>query len=225
MNHPLDRPIWNALTTRQSALALTVGRICRFDPSFAPFAASADGSPESLERLVDLVAPGGQAVLQQEHEIAPPPGLVLVRQAETVQMIAEHAEASPAPFDYDVLSDTDAPEMLELVRLTQPGPFAELTHQLGRFVGVRHDGRLVAMAGERMKPTGFAEVSGVCTHPDHRGHGYAAGLMSEVMRAIQARGETPFLHAFASNTGAIALYERLGFVIRWRPVLMVLGRT
>jgi predicted GNAT family acetyltransferase len=105
-----------------------------------------------------------------------------------------------------------------------PGPFVERTHELGRFIGVRHEGQLVAMAGERMKPEGFTEISGVCTHPDHRGRGYAAALMCEVARAIFARGETPFLHAFDDNTNAIALYERLGFVTRWRPMLMVFGR-
>ena len=117
------------------------------------------------------------------------------------------------------LGDADAPEMLALATLTEPGPFFVKTHQLGRFVGIRQDGRLVAMAGERMQPDGFTEVSGVCTHPDHRGRGYAAALMGEVARGILARGDTPFLHAYASNQAAIALYERLGFQHR-REILM-----
>ncbi|MEI9963878.1 MAG: GNAT family N-acetyltransferase [Caulobacteraceae bacterium] len=106
--------------------------------------------------------------------------------------------------------------MLALATLTQPGPFFARTHQLGDFIGVKQEGRLVAMAGERMRPTGFTEVSGVCTHPDWRGRGYAAGLMRLVAARILARGETPFLHVYASNTGAIALYEALGFRLRRR---------
>jgi predicted GNAT family acetyltransferase len=115
-------------------------------------------------------------------------------------------------------------EIAMLAQLTRPGPFARRTHELGRFVGIRHEGQLVAIVGERMKAEAFTEISGVCTHPDHRGRGYAAVLMQHVALAILERGETPFLHAFAGNTRAIALYERLGFVTRWRPILMVLQR-
>jgi len=163
--------------------------------------------------------------LQQAEEIAPPPGLVLVLAAKTVQMVAERIEGPSASFAFEELTPADAPEMLALAQLTKPGPFAERTHELGRFVGVRHAGRLVAMAGERMKAGLFAEISGVCTHPDHRGRGIAAGLMREVGRAILARGETPFLHAFADNAGAIALYAKLGFATRWKPVLMAMQRS
>jgi predicted GNAT family acetyltransferase len=225
MDHPLDRPIWTALTTRQAALAQEVAGIRRFKPAFGAFAASANGTPESLAGLAALVPAGGQVYLQQGEEIAAPPGLILLRAARTVQMVAEQVENPPAGFAFEELTSADASEMLALARLTKPGPFAERTHELGRFVGVRHEGRLVAMAGERMKPGPFTEVSGVCTHPDYRGKGYAGGLMREVARAILARGETPFLHAFADNVGAIALYERLGFVTRWQPMLMVLQRV
>jgi len=100
--------------------------------------------------------------------------------------------------------------MLALATLTRPGPFFDRTHQLGDFLGVRIEGQLVAMAGERMKPLGFTEVSVVCTHPDHRGRGYAGALMRLVAARILDHGETPFLHAYASNRGAIALYETRG---------------
>jgi predicted GNAT family acetyltransferase len=224
ISHPLDRPIWNSLTGRQQRFAQEAHGIRRFDPACAPFAASADGTAESLAGLAALVPEGGQIALEHDEVIAPPPGLVLLRSAPIVQMVAETIAGACARFEVDVLGDADVPEMRELARLTKPGPFAERTHELGRFLGVRCDGRLVAMAGERMKPGSFTEVSGVCTHPDHRGKGYAAGLTRQVARDILARGETPFLHAVAGNIGAIALYERLGFVTRWRPFLLVFGK-
>jgi predicted GNAT family acetyltransferase len=112
------------------------------------------------------------------------------------------------------LGDADAPEMLALAQLTQPGPFLARTHVMGRFIGIRVQGRLAAMAGERMHVPGHTELSGVCTHPDFRGRGFARRLSSVVCAGIEARGETPFLHAWKNNHSAIALYEKLGF--RWR---------
>ena len=225
MDAMLDRAIWNSLVDRHSAFAEEAGGIRRYRPAFAPFAASADGTPESLAALADLVPQGGQVIIQPPMEIAPPPGLTCLCSALTVQMVAEAVEAQAPDVTLDVLSPLDAPEMLALARLTKPGPFAEQTNELGRFLGVRHEGRLVAMAGERLKPGPFTEVSGVCTHPDHRGRGYAAALLRAVARDILARGERPFLHAFADNLGAIGLYERLGFVTRAQPMLMVFART
>ena len=126
-------------------------------------------------------------------------------------------------FDILDLGPSDAAEVLALATLTRPGPFVARTPELGDFVGVKLDGRLVAMAGERMKPDGFTEVSGVCTHPDHRGRGYAAALMRVVMGRIRGRGEVPFLHAYAENRGAIGIYEGLGF--RFRRELVMTSLT
>jgi hypothetical protein len=137
-------------------------------------------------------------------------------------MIAERLSPAPPGFEVVDLADADGPQMLALATLTAPGPFFVRTHQLGDFVGVKQGGELIAMAGERMKPTGFTEVSGVCTHPDHRGKGYAAGLMGVVAGRILARGEIPFLHVFASNTGAIGLYETLGYAVRAEMLMTVL---
>jgi predicted GNAT family acetyltransferase len=112
------------------------------------------------------------------------------------------------------LSAADVPEMMALTALTKPGPFHKRTHELGTYLGIRREKKLVAMAGERLKVPGYTEVSAVCTHPEHTGHGYARILMIEVMRRILERGETPLLHVREDNVRAIQLYERLGFRLR-----------
>ena len=223
MTHPLDRPIWSALTGRQSAIALAQGSALRFSPEYGLFAVTPDYSPSSLADLADLVRARGDVALVEQQPPPQIPGLSVRSQALCWQMVAEAPNLVGEPaFEILPLTEADAPQMLALATLTAPGPFFEQTHRLGRFVGVKQDGKLIAMAGERMQPPGHTEVSGVCTHPDHRGRGYAAGLMLEVAARIRARGETPFLHSYAHNTGAIALYPALGFEFRCEQVMTTL---
>jgi len=213
MTHPLDRPAWTALRTRQQALAQGEGRALRYDGDYAIFAATGDHAPPSLAALGALIGATGPAIVLQKDPLPPVPGTRVGKHRMGVQMVAETLSGA-ADMDFLELGDADAAEMLALATLTEPGPFFAQTHRLGDFIGIRHEGRLVAMAGERMKPDGFTEVSGVCTHPGWRGRGYAGGLMRVVAERILARGETPFLHAYADNRGAIALYESLGFRLR-----------
>ena len=218
--HPLDRPAWSALTGRQSAVAVAEGLARRYAPDHGLFAAVPAWSEESLADLSRLVQAHGPVALLQADEAPPPKGTTLTSRALGWQMISVEAPDAPPPgFAITPLTEADAAEMLALATLTAPGPYFARTHRLGSFVGVKEDGRLVAMAGERMKPDGHTEVSGVCTHPDRRGRGYAAGLMRHVAAAIRARGEVPFLHVYAANTVAIALYQSLGYVLR-REVVM-----
>lgn len=224
MSHPLDRPVWTALTGRQAEFAAGDARAARYRPEINILAAAADDSPQALAALAALVPPGGKIATVEAAETPVPPGLTVAKQAMLAQMVAERP-ASPEPLDYLDLSDADAPEMLALATLTEPGPFVEATHRLGAFIGVRVDGELVAMAGERMRAPGLTEVSAVCTHPDWRGRGYAGKLMRVVMARIIARGETPFLHSYATNAGAIALYEKLGFRLRREVIATFLERS
>ena len=214
MAHPLDRPVWSALTGRQAPLALGDARALRFDPAYALFAAAADASPGSLAALGGLNTSANGLGMIEAVDPPVPRGAVVRSKAAGVQMVAAALTGGGRPVAFEPLGEADAAAMLALATLTVPGPFFERTHRLGDFVGVKVDGRLVAMAGERMKPEGFTEVSGVCTHPDHRGRGYAGALMRVVTQRILERGEQAFLHAYAANTGAIALYETLGFRVR-----------
>ncbi|HEY8572154.1 GNAT family N-acetyltransferase [Phenylobacterium sp.] len=219
----LERPVLSFLSGPGAGITLRQAGALRLDPDFGLFAALEDAGPESLEAMAGHVRTSGPALFMQPDVPPPVPGTRVATQAAGVQMVGEEAPARPPPaFEIIPLTDADAPQMLALATLTRPGPFARRTHELGGFVGVKEDGRLVAMAGERMRMPGFAEVSGVCTHPDRRGRGYAAGLMRHVAEKIRARGETPFLHAYASNTGAIGLYESLGYRTRRQVLVTVL---
>ncbi|MEG3125276.1 GNAT family N-acetyltransferase [Sphingomonas sp. GB1N7] len=220
--HPLDRPVWNTLTTRQDDFATGDAAALRFRPEINLFGAAADRTPESLTALAALVPPGGTLGLVEAEEFAPPPGVAIRSRAIINQMLLTRLTGPVTPIDFAPLTDGDAPEMMALATLTVPGPFFSHTHRLGDFVGVKLDGRLVAMAGERMKPTGFTEVSAVCTHPDHRGQGYARALMQVVIGRILARGETAFLHVYPDNEGAIGMYEAMGFRFRHAMTYTVL---
>lgn len=223
-DHPLDRPVWHALTTRQAGLAQGDARALRLDPAFGPFIAPADASSESLHALAGLIGENDTVAMIDTLDIPLPPHTTRVNGGALNQMVATALIAPRRAIDLVALTEADAPDMLALAILTEPGPFAARTHQLGDFLGVKVGGRLAAMTGERMKPDGYTEVSAVCTHPDHRGRGYGAALTHAVASRILARGETPFLHVFPNNTGAIAVYESLGFILRRVMTLTVLTR-
>ncbi|MBM7503086.1 GNAT family N-acetyltransferase [Agromyces aurantiacus] len=215
--HPLDRPAWAALAGGQRRFAVGGDLALRFDPLVGPFAAADRDDADSAQALSALAREHGWIALLQVGPAPAPPGTVERLRGPGVQMVLDRLVPVAAPEGVEIveLGEADASAMLELATLTEPGPFAARTFELGGFVGVRDaDGTLIAMAGERMRPPGFAELSGVCTRPEHRGRGLAASLSTAVAQRILDRGEQPFLHVYARNAGAIAVYRRLGFVHR-----------
>lgn len=213
-SHPLDNVVWSALSTRQASLSIGGALARRIREDMGPFAAAADRSKAAVAELAALAHADDDMSLLEANPPAPPPGITLKMRAAGVQMVAQAFTSGGGDFAIEPLGDRDGEEMIALATLTKPGPFRAATHTLGRFAGIRDAGRLVAMAGERMQCEGFVEISAVCTHPHYRGRGYGAALMRAIGDRILSEGETPFLHAYASNTNAIALYRHLGFAHR-----------
>src|SRR5580700_10482170 len=212
--HTLDNVIWRALTTRQIQFAEGFGQARRFVREVTSLSALEEESEQGYASLAELVGQDGTAALFLTTAYEPRNGWDLVAAAPLLEMVCEGVSAnersSSAP-EISRLGPEDSPQMVALATLTKPGPFGSRTHELGTYLGIRRDGKLVAMAGERLKVPGYTEVSAVCTHPEHTGHGYARILMAEVMQRICSRWETPILHVREDNVRAIELYERLGF--------------
>lgn len=227
MSHPLDRPVWSALTSGWAHLAEGDDRAWRLNRDYGLFGVPADGSPESMAALSALVPQDGQLWVVDGRLWDAPPGTRQFMPPEpVVQMVCEDSvPGGGSEVEIVSLTEEDAAAMYALAMLTRPGPYVEHTNRLGDFVGVKREGQLIAMTGERMRVPGFTEVSGVCTHPDHRGLGLAGAMVREVMSRMIAKGETPFLHVNATNTGAIALYESLGFRHRATMTVSVLVRA
>ncbi|MEV6162665.1 GNAT family N-acetyltransferase [Streptomyces sp. NPDC052052] len=213
--HPLDSPVRAALTGPHAHFAERRGRVLRYQADVTPWAALPD-APEAGDwaDVAALTGPGG-AVALLSFRAAPPDDWEITFRAEGVQLVGTGVDAAPFP-EAVRLGPADVPEMLDLVARTRPGPFLPRTVELGTYFGVRREGALVAMAGERLHPPGWSEISGVCTDESVRGQGLGSGLIRAVAHEIRQRGETPFLHATASNTQAVRLYESLGFELR-RP--------
>ncbi|RPK36826.1 GNAT family N-acetyltransferase [Streptomyces sp. ADI93-02] len=217
--HPLDNPARASLTGPHAHFAERRGRILRYRPDVTPWLALPD-APDAQDwaDVAALAGPGRPVTLTAFRE-PPPTDWEIVFQAEGVQLVDDGVDAAPDP-EAVLLGPADVPEMLDLVERTRPGPFLPRTVELGTYLGIRRAGALVAMAGERLHPPGWTEISGVCTDSSVRGQGLASRLVRAVAHGIRERGETPFLHAAGSNTSAIRLYESLGFTLRRRTAFL-----
>ena len=216
--HPLDNPVWSALTGPQHHLAQGNGPARRFPPEISLFGAFGDApGPDDWEAMADVLGPGG-TVITAGPTAQPPTGWTVGFSGDGVQMtgegLADPSLRLPDRSEVVELGVADVDDMLELVSLARPGPFTARTWELGGYVGVRRDGRLVAMAGRRMHPEGWGEISAVATHPDHRRQGLAERLVRVVAAGILSRGDTPVLHSAADNVGAIRLYGAMGLAVR-----------
>jgi predicted GNAT family acetyltransferase len=207
-----------------SRFALRSGRALRYDGDVAPFIAL-PMHPTGADWIdaLELIPPGTGAALVADGASLPA-SLTVIQVFELVQMIGENALAARDPRAL-TLGSSDVPEMLELVRATEPGPFLQRTIELGRYVGIREGGALIAMAGERMCFEGWTEISAVCTAPAHRGEGLATSLVSTLVADIRERSENAFLHVLKTNANAIRLYEELGFSVRRSNTISVVVRA
>ena len=219
----LDNPAYAALCGAHARFALVRGRARRYHGDVAPFLAlPSPASAQDWQDAAGLVAPGTYAAVPYSGAELPDTWQA-IKAFDLVQMIGEQVPAADCSAAIS-LGAADVPEMLELVAQTEPGPFLARTIELGDYLGIRCDGALVAMAGERFHLDGWTEISAVCTRPDYRGRGLAAQLICALVAGIQLRSQRAFLHVLATNTGAIRLYEQLGFRVRQTTTLTVVTR-
>lgn len=204
--HQLDNVIWRSLTTSQAHLGAKNHSAGKFFAEVSTLGALAEPSAEAYESLCTLLGPHECVGLFLDETPVPPLPWTLRGSGPLLQMVHEGA---PSPEnvqgpEFLRLGEPDVPEMLALTQLTKPGPFGRRTYE-GEYWGIRQDGDLIAMAGERLRLPGFTEVSAVCTHPDHLGKGYATALINMLIQRIRSRGEQPFLHVRPENTRAVDL--------------------
>jgi ribosomal protein S18 acetylase RimI-like enzyme len=224
---PLDNPIWQSLITTHAHFAEISNAARKFPHEVSVLAGLFEPTTENYNSLAAMMHPGERVGLFLQDPPNPPAPWVIDRTCPLLQMLCEKRSTPAAATrgkrpEFIRLTKADVPEMLALTKLTNPGPFGARTHELGNYFGIRVAGTLAAMAGERLRLAGYTEVSAVCTHPDHLGHGYASALMGVVMDHICSRSELPILHVLPENTRAIQVYERLGFAKRAMLHLAVL---
>jgi ribosomal protein S18 acetylase RimI-like enzyme len=221
----LDNITWHALTGPQAAFATGRGGARRYTAGFSPIAGFADPDAPDLAALAPYFAPG-EPFYCERWAGPPPDGWRVEAETTMFKMVWDAAPPSDDPLPDAVrLAAEHAAQAVALADLTRPGPFGPRTIELGEYIGVFEDGRLVAMAGERMHAGRLREISGVCTHPDRQGRGCARRLMAALVRRQLARGETPFLHVMRDNHGARGLYRRMGFRDYRETVVRVVART
>lgn len=223
--HPLDNPIWQALSTRQQDFAQASGSARKFPHDVTTLAGISQPDEPAWNSLFSLLRENERTGLFLPKAPNLPSGLEVMMTLPLAQMVYQDGAALSVAQEIIQLTQADVPEMVALAELTKPGPFGKRTIELGGYIGIRQKGKLAAMAGERLKIPGYTEISAVCTHPDCAGRGYATALVAAIAKRICDRKETPFLHLREDNTRALKVYERLGFAVRSVSIVALVCRT
>ncbi|MGH9498993.1 MAG: GNAT family N-acetyltransferase [Terriglobales bacterium] len=227
--HLLDNVIWNALNTSQAHLGTGMGTARKFHPEVSLLGGFAEPTDGAYDSLANLLQAGERVGLFLDEDPKPPSNWSIVACVPLLQMLHEsnHSQtlADPKVHLFHQLDEADVPEMLALTKLTKPGPFATRTREMGDYFGIRKEGVLIAMAGERLRVPGCTEISAVCTHPEHLGQGHARRLIALLLSRILGRGEQAFLHVRADNARAVGLYERMGFKKRALRKYVLLSKS
>jgi GNAT superfamily N-acetyltransferase len=224
----LANPVWHSLRTNHRHLALSAGNACRYPADVAPFAAVEEPTTAALTGLHSLLEPGEGLWVYGETWPSMPgiPDLCCEGTLDCLQMVLPESVTPPPPaIEIDQLSPANAAEMVALTTLAFPGFFRDRTCDMGSYYGVRSEGELIAMGGERLMLQGYPEISGVCTHPSHRGRGLAASLIWHLVRNHRRDGLVSWLHVSADNHRAIELYLRLGFRTVHKVTIHRISRT
>jgi ribosomal protein S18 acetylase RimI-like enzyme len=221
----LDNIMWNCLSGPQARFAIGSGAVRRYAPGFSPIIGCQHPERPDFAELAKHAAPGESFYVDVWSGRAPS-GWRVDKEARMFKMVWEAPlPAEDAAPDAVALRPEHAAQALELAKLTNPGPFGPRTPELGEYFGYFEAGRLIAMAGERMEVGALREISGVCTHPDFQGRGLARKLTLKLVHREMRRGLTPYLHVMGHNTGARALYEKLGFRNYLETTLRVITRV
>lgn len=213
MKHVLDNPIFTALASGNQNLSKGNDPIKYFNKDVAPFIGFSENSQGNFDAAYDMISRENPLVFVSRDRTIAQSKWTVLQQIPGWQMIYNGDAFDVDTSNLVALTDEHVPQMIELTQLTNPGPFGLHTIDFGHYYGIFDGEKLVAMAGQRLNPIPYAEISAVCTHPDHNGKGYARQLMQFHANRIKAAGEIPFLHVRDDNTRAIKVYKDLGFEI------------